>query len=388
MFIPGARPRFAVPNTLTPLVLALLGIVASLVIWAAVSTRTLSNETSAAPLAATAESNISSVAYLVPAVRTAASGEVHNADILYVREPGNEEARAISEFPFPFGATGLRAHGDASPGGDRVAIVHGGPDPAQLSIVALPTGIRVLAERSVDLLSPLAWSSDGERLAAVRTVERDGVTEAQVIQFHAESGLTLDVATFETAHQVVPVGYSSGGNRLFIVVVDKSGSTLWVRHEGSQEKLHHFSPGPTRDWSLSPDGARLAFIDRLGVGTRTYAGKTLLIATGAITEAAPGGDQLGTAWRPGKAAADFGGPDGSLRLDAPEPGEAAYVLPLRWAPDGSMLVATIYSASRDLSGTGSELIQLVPDRSLSANGRELLSQEPGARFIGWVRGLE
>lgn len=386
MFVPGARPRLAVPNIVPPLALALLGIVASVVVWAAVSTRTLSNETPVAVPPAQPTSGINSVAYLLPGVTTSASGAMLSADILYIRRPGEEKAQAVSAFPFPFGAAGLRAHGEASPAGDRAAIVHGGPSPAELSIVSLPSGTRVPADRPVDLLSPVAWSPDGQRLAAVFTASRDGQQQTQVIQFHAESGLTLDVAVFEAAHQVVPVGYSPGGNRLFIVVVDKAGSSLWVRYEGRLEKLYQFSPGPTRDWTLSPDGARLAFIDRLGVGNRTYAGKTLLIATGAITEAAPGGDQLGTAWRPGKAVADFGGPDGSLRLEPQESLGATYVLPMRWAPDGSMLVATIYSASRDGSGNPTESIQLVPDRSLTMNGREELSRD--ARFIGWVRDLE
>jgi hypothetical protein len=385
VFLPGTRQRFAVPNVVAPLAIGLIAILLGLLAWAVLSTRTLSNETSVVLPAEPPVTDLRSVAYLVSGLTS--SGSV---DLLYIRRPGEEKARVVSEFAFPFNAQGFRAHGLASPIGDRAAIVHAGQDPAAaiLTVVSLPDGLRIDADRSVDLLSPLAWSSDGQRLAAVQTVQRDGQPETQVIQFHAETGLTLDTAAFPAAHQVVPLGYSSGGQRLFIVVVDKAGSSLWVRHEGRTEKLYQFSPGPTRDWSLSPDSARLAFIDRLGVGNRTYAGKTLLIATGAITEAAPGGDQLGTAWRPGKAAADFGGPDGSVRLDTPEPEEAAYVLPIRWAPDGSMLVATIYSASRDGSNLPQESIQLVPDRSLTPNGRERLSQEPDARFIGWVRDVD
>src|SRR5690606_36709728 len=101
-----------------------------------------------------------------------------------------------------------------------------------------------------------------------------------------------------------------GGSRLFIVVVDNAGSSLWESRDGRLQKLTTFSPGPTRDWSLSPDGARLAFVDRLGVGARSYAGRTLTIASGAVTDAASTGNQLGAAWHPGRLTADFGGPDG------------------------------------------------------------------------------
>lgn len=390
MFIPGARQRVAVPNLVPTLALFIGAIIASVGVWAVVSTRTLSNEGAEALPAARFESELRSVAYLLPVAMQAGSAEV-TQDILYVRRPGESEARAVSAFEIPFGAPGLRAHGEASPAGDMAAIVHAAPDRAEvgrLTFVALPSGARVDADRPVDLLSPLAWSPAGDRVAAVQRQARDGGVETLVIQFDVHTGATLDVASFQDAHQVVPVGYSPGGRRLFIVVVDKSGSTLWVRREDELERLHQFSAGPTRDWSLSPDGARLAFVDRLGVGDRTYAGKTLLIATGAITEAAPGGDQLGPVWRPGKAAADFGGPDGSLRLDAPGTDEAAYVLPMRWAPDGSMLVATIYSAGREGTGTATESIEILPDRSRSAQGRELLAQQPGARFVGWVRDIE
>jgi len=390
VFIPGASQRFAVPNLVPTLALFLIAVSASLGAWALLSTRTLSNEGAEAVPVARLASDAGAVAYLAPSTVQVGDAEV-TQDVLYVRRPGESEARAVAAFEIPFGAPGLRAHGEASPAGDMVAIVHATPDRAEvgsLSFVALPSGARVVADRYVDLLSPLAWSSDSERVAAVQRVARDGVVETQVLQFDARTGATIDVASFQDAHQVVPVGYSPGGGRLFIVVVDKSGSTLWVRHDGQLERLHQFSAGPTRDWSLSPDGARLAFVDRLGVGDRTYAGKTLLIATGAITEAAPGGDQLGPVWRPGKAAADFGGPDGSLRLDAPGTDETAYVLPMRWAPDGSMLVATIYSAGRDGSGVPTESIEILPDLSRSSQSREPLAPQADARFVGWVRDIE
>lgn len=403
MFIPDARQRIAsVPQSLAPFLLAVFAVVASIVVWALVSTRTVSNEPASSAVALLSmATDVRSIAYSVPdkdADGACASGTDACFDTVYIRDFSETEGTALAQFPYRFG---LRATGQAAPGGDRIAVIHvetlaesavqgTSPLPAQLTFVTVPDGARTEAQATVDYYSPLAWSPDGSRVAAVSSVPRAeaGRSSFTVLSIDAATGAVTGSAAFGDAMQVAPVGYSLDGARLFLVVVDNAGSSLWESRGSQAQKLWTFSPGPTRDWSLSPDGARLAFVDRLGVGARSYAGRTLTIASGAVTDAATTGNQLGTAWHPGRLTADFGGPDGSLKLENPS-SASDYILPLRWAPDGTMLAATVYTPAPDGTGAPVASIEIVSEARPNAPGvREPLAQQKEARFFGWVRDID
>jgi Tol biopolymer transport system component len=268
-----------------------------------------------------------------------------------------------------------------------VAVLHVSPSSgsyARLSLVTLPGGETTTVEGSFDYLSTLAWSPDGSRVAvrSSTAVDESGRRHATVSEIDATTGAVAAVAEFDAVFEVAPVGYSIDGQRLLIVVIDQSGSTLWSERDGRLQKLAAFSPGRTLSWALNPDGSRLAYIDVLGAGERAYAGRTLTIATGAVTDTPSFDDQLGAAWLPGSEIPSFGGPGGSVRL-SPEAREAGYVVPEQWSPDGSTLVATIYPANSDRSADRSGSIELV-----SPQGRIRLSDEAGASFLGWVRNVE
>ena len=133
----------------------------------------------------------------------------------------------------------------------------------------------------------------------------------------------------------------------------------------------------TRDWRLSPDGTRLAFIES-PVGDRSYAGRVLVVATGTVQNSQPAAEQIGASWRPGAVAPDFGGPGGSLQLQQP-PAEGSYVIPIEWSPDGETLIATVLVPADAPLDPPAESTELV-----TASSRILLAEAPGARFLGWV----
>jgi hypothetical protein len=147
-----------------------------------------------------------------------------------------------------------------------------------------------------------------------------------------------------------------------------------------KDRLARFSAGPTAQWSLSPDGARLAFVDRVGLGTRTFAGRVLVLSTGVVTDVPARADQLGAAWRPGSVTPDFGGPGGSLQLSDPAAGD--YVVPVGWSPDGTSLVAEIYRGDHDRAQEPPSLELVSPVH------RQRLADEDGALFFGWVRNVD
>ena len=347
---------------------------ATLAAWAIIAPSHISNEaqygdTTVRPAA------VHSVAFAV-----ARDGMDH----IYVRRFDAEtprSAREVARFPISF--NNLHVQGTAAPTADRLAILSAadaGSPYARMTLIPLPAGTLQDVKAEFDYLSRLAWSPDGLRVAGARSARTDESSRnhVDVIEVDARSVATTVVAQFDNVFAAAPVGYSLDGARLFVVVIDQSGSTLWVARDGRLRKQAMLSPGRTRDWSLSPDGSRLAYVDVLGAGQRTYAGRTLMVATGAITDSSASGNQLGPVWEPGSQIPVFGGPGGSVEFTSGA-SDSAYIVPASWSPDGSTLVATIYSASSDRTGSPKESVELV-----SPQHRVPLAEDDSARFLGWV----
>jgi len=377
VFIPRTHHATHVPESLTTFFITITALVATLVAWAVFTTSPTSTDFYLVAGVAPDPSAIRSVAYSVPGARE---------DAIFVRsiDPGSKPVQ-VATFKHLFG---LHARGVASPEGDRIAVLSVSNYPlsaARLSIVDLAAGVQNPPfEAEFEYLSHLSWAPDGERIAGVRYSRMDGAGRvvADVLETDTRIGLTSIVARFDNAIEVAPVGYSRNGDLLYIVVIDQAGSNLWVERAGKLEKVGQMSAGRTRDWSMSDDGARLAFIDVRTGTDRVYVGRTMLIATGAVNDAPAPGDQIGVAWPPASEVADFGGPGGSVRL-ALEPPESAYVIPVRWSPDGSVLAARVVVRDPEsLESAPSEFIELA-----TPDSRIRLSEGAGAWFFGWVNNI-
>jgi hypothetical protein len=380
LFVPGARQGFHVPEHLPPFVVGSTMVAIAIIAWAIIAPAHLANEpefASAPPLDVT---SIHSVAY-------AELDPVTSEDHIMVRAADSTdsvEAREIAAFYVSYR---LPVQGSAAPTADRLAIVTAGAASAyaHLTFVTVPSGHQQAAVATIDYLSALAWSPDGRRLAASHTTAGDDSLHGQVdvSEFDTGSGEATTAAHFDDVFAASPVGYSQDGTRLFIVVIDQAGSTLWAAQNGKLTKGPMLSAGRTLEWRLSPDGSRLAYVDVLPSGggpasdDRSYAGRTLLIATGAIADISQAGDQRAPAWQPGSLIPVFGGPGGSVQLEgAAAPG--TFVTPGAWSPDGTMVVATVYAASAD-GGPGTASTQLV-----IGDHRVPLAANDSARFLGWV----
>jgi len=320
---------------------------------------------------------VRSVAYSVPGPE---------GDSVYVRSAGSGDTpRLLKTFP---SVLGLHARGTASPRGDMLAVLSVSNYPGTFARMTLlspldSTSRTVGAE--FEYLSALAWKLDGSGLAGVRYSPPDdaGRVAASLVEVDASTGASAVIARFDNVFEVAPVGYNLDGTRLYVAVIDQSGSLLSAVRDGRAQKVGILSAGRTRDWSLSPDGSRLAYVDIRPDGGRTYVGRTMLIATGAVTEMAAKGDQLGAAWPPGSEVADFGGPGGTVQLtelsDASE-----YVVPIRWSPDGTMLLARVTTQpGNDDSRRPVETVELT-----SAASRVLLADAPGTWVFGFVFNVE
>lgn len=361
-----------VPHSLGPLLLGILAVVGTVLAWAAFNARPLSTDSRIAVYEPVDPAQVRAVAYSVPGA---------GLDNIYVRsvEPGSEPTLHAA-FPYVYG---LHARGSASPRADLLAVLSVSSDPtfARMTLLNIASHSSSIVDAEFDYLSALAWSQDGWRVAAVRSGPADdaGRVAASIVEVDARTGAATAVARFDGVLEAAPVGYSPGGEKLFVVAINQSGSTLWVVRNGRSERVALLSAGRTRDWVLSPDGARLAFVDVRPDGDRTYSGRTMLLATGAISEQAAAGDQIGAVWTPGSEVPDFGGPGGSVRLTGSE-GEDQYVIPVRWSPDGTVLAARVLTSNGDRAGAApGETLELATPES-----RLFLADTPGAWVFGFV----
>ncbi|OAI41562.1 hypothetical protein AYO38_00585 [bacterium SCGC AG-212-C10] len=371
MLVPGLRHKAELPAGLTPFLLGLLAIVGTVVAWAAFAARSTGSDFAALPFPLPDVTRIRSVAYFLPE---------DGGDTLYVRALDGGQTQSLATFP---GTFTTHARGSASPAGSSIAVlaVRGPAAYARLTVFNLMTHTEREFTGSFDNLSPFAWSPDSERLAMTRSSsppDAVGRVDTSIVETNVTTGTSVHVATFPGVLQAAPVGYSIDGERLFVVVVDQSGSWLWMEQSGQVKRLAMLSPGRTRDWRLSPDGARLAFIDITGGAELSFAGRTLVVATGVASPSTARQDQIGVAWPPRSDVPAFGGPGGSLRLTATQD-PTAYVVPREWSPDGTTLAASVFSAAPGEASSPQESVELVTDTA-----RERITERPGAQFIGWV----
>jgi Tol biopolymer transport system component len=303
------------------------------------------------------------------------SVSTNGRDEIFVRNvEGDSPARRIAAFTYVYD---LHLRGATSPSGEHLAVLHidGGAGPAaSLSLIDLRTSERQDVAGGFDYLSRVTWSLDAERLALVRRAEgTDPARGFALVEVAAGTRATSDLHVFTSALEVAPLAYREDGS-LLVAVVDDEGSTLWTFKEGKGAvQGPRFSSGLTGDWTLSPDGDRLAFIEHLGIGDRNRGGRVLSIATGRITAPSATADQTGAVWRPGSPVPDFGGPGGTVGLTVDDGG--AYLVPISWTPDGRYLVANVVSATGE--GLASQSVEIV-----SADRRVHLGHVGEARFLG------
>jgi hypothetical protein len=359
---------------LVPFSLGISAVVVTLVGWAVFAPSRVGIES---PLPTTPNiAAVRSLAYIVP---TATGDEV-------VARPadGSGHDRVIARFPA--GALGYHARGIASPLGDQIAVLWQSAyaTTVNLSIVSVSSGSVRNAPGEYDPLTHLAWASDESSLLLTRTqTGQDGRTS--VIEIDPVTLAAKSIAELDGAFAVAPVGYSYPGGGALVVVVDQKGSNLFAVRGEKLQRMAELSPGRTADWSLSPDGSRLAFVDVLGGGSRTYVGRTLLLANGSITTLPAERNQIGASWMPGSPVPVFGGPGGAWQLTDPDT-DSAYIVPEAWSPDGRYVLATTYSAGSDGTSRPSTALELITrETGTDPSVRILISDATGASFLGWVQ---
>ncbi|MCY3507341.1 MAG: hypothetical protein OXH41_14385 [Chloroflexi bacterium] len=274
---------------------------------------------------------------------------------------------------------GFSLRGAVSPTGRHVALLT--PDSAiagrpfaALITLDLETGLSRRLAEGLEPLQDVLWTPDATAVVITRSVRtadgEPGVAVARVGFDGTESVLETHLG----AGVVAPVGFDAQG-RLLAVRIDGRGSTL--TRDGAE--ILWLSTHVTRDWALSPDGARLAFVEvNLWEGLR-YLPHVVSIEGdgGGVTAAASPTEQaLGVAWSPSGDAPSFGSeppalPPGSVSAQGP----AGFDVPLAYSRDGAALAVHHWSGY-SFDEPGAPRLEIV-----SGSGRQSL--DGFSRFFGW-----
>ena len=135
------------------------------------------------------------------------------------------------------------------------------PDsPAGLWVAPIEEGARPrqIAD-DIDLMVAPLWTPDGASLLYRRSTEG-----AHVLALTALDGSEERVVARSDVESLFPVGFAHGGETLYYAgISDRGGTHLYAVSPagGAETRVAKLSPGLTRDWTLSPDGTRLAYLE-------------------------------------------------------------------------------------------------------------------------------
>jgi hypothetical protein len=306
------------------------------------------------------------------------SGET--TDEIFVLSPGSEPLKIAEVDHLP----GYIPVGTVSPDGRKLALVvadagsQARPGASLLSI-DLETGRVTRLTIAVDYLQPPVWTPDSRAVLVTRTVQAESApTRADLVLVPLDLSGETSIAAVANVAGVYPFAYTPDGLPSF-VVVDANGSTLYL---GTRTVL--ISSVGTRDWSLSPDGTQLAFVEIQTAGGLRFVGRTVSLVAGAAQQSvsaaslAPDVQQLGTAWRPGTASPTFGSEPASPSGQGftAQSLVSGFDVPLAYSPDGDALAVQHWSGS-SFDDAGKLELQVV-------RGSERLPLIGFSRFYGWA----
>lgn len=297
------------------------------------------------------------------------SSAQESADVVQViPAAGTGDAITIAEVQH---LPGYISRGAVSPDGSKLALVvaDGGTQAnpvASLSLLDLETGHLERIAGGLSYLQEPVWSPAGDGVV----VTRDGENAIQMVQVNIESG-DETILDSRRATGVYPVAFDADG-RLVSVTIDQRGSTL-VR---DGEELELLSPGITRDWSLSPDGSQVAFIEVDTSSGVHYLPRTVYVDGGGVSVLAATADEqaLGTAWVPGSG--PVFGMEPASASGSVLAASTGFDVPLAPSADGAALAVQHWTGA-SFDEPGSATLDVV-----SGGGRTTI---PGAsRFFGWA----
>lgn len=265
--------------------------------------------------------------------------------------------------------------------------------PAHAAVVDVNDHVTVLAD-DVDLLVAPVWSPDGASIVVRKNTPADDSAGTFELILLGRDGARSTITTWSTA-SVFPIAFAPDGSKLYFATLNTNGTDLYsVAPDGSSEtRIAHLSDEIARDWTLSPDGATLAYSVAESGAQPQMVTKTLDLATGAAANAVSGDGthmEFNPQWEAdGDLTVTSVKPDGgseAISVGAAGATESytdrsdAIDLPLGWSPNGDRLAVRSVdgAAPRDAARSHVELV----DRT---GGRARVSENADVLIVGWLR---
>ncbi|MBX7110681.1 MAG: hypothetical protein K1X87_02405 [Dehalococcoidia bacterium] len=267
--------------------------------------------------------------------------------------------------------------------------------PAELRVLDLADGRTRLLASDADLLTAPVFDRNGTHVV----YRSDGELGTQtLVSVDLATGARRTVYELETTFGVYPVGFGADGRLLFASL--SRGGTDLVRAgaDGGPELVIHASDEVARDWQLSPDGKRIAFlvpqtqnertVNRLRVvdlTTRSPLSVNSVQVPPAIEEYAPAWSPDGSAVTLGREAfpdARAGAVTYPLSGGTPSalaPPARGYDVPIDWSTDGQYLAVRSFDGMTT-QDPGEESLVIVA----TSGGRMTVSAANEVLFLGWV----
>jgi len=262
-----------------------------------------------------------------------------------------------------------------------------GPDtPAELWHASLQAGAEPrLVTSGVDLLVEPVWSPDAKRVV----FRRSDATSYSLVEIPVDGGPERVLAMTSTDDALFPVGYSNDGATLYHVALSNAGTRLFAvdAANGTPSLIAELSDGLTRDWALSPDGTRLAFLAMSytpeAITSRAFVLDLETTAIEPVTDAA--GSAFSPVWdRDGSLVVGTltpGGESGFVRVENGTTSEVlgqegGFEVPLGYLPGGAYLVRAFEGASATAPGRASLTL-------IESNGERHVLTRSDVTLVGW-----
>jgi hypothetical protein len=328
------------------------------------------------------------------------------ADVLWMAsaaDPSEREVIASIEH-----APGVGTSAALSPDGEKIAylvLTTPGQDEqteAQAWVLDVDRGKTRFLSEGVDRGSRIVWSPDSESIIVRRNGPMGDIGRtASLVQVDVSDGTETIPWRQSDVFELFPIGYSLAygpAGTLAYAGITLSGTDFgWVATEAPPV---HISDEPARDWHLSPDGIRIAYLARQAtdhrIATRAFvvdmAGTVGPQPLSSFVDGLDVGDHFNPAWHPdgdriavGRSPEDGASPaavvslsEGELVEAAPGPGRG-FDVPVGWSPDGAYLAVRSFEGSSSAQPGRERLVivEIGKERAEVGDGGTL-------SFIGWV----
>jgi len=299
-----------------------------------------------------------------------------------------------------------------SPDGHRIAYTVLPPDGGQADIAA-PAEVWVMdgngagrRRLAVDADLPVTpvWAPDGGSLVFRRSVPRENAAGSFQLVRITLAG--VETALVDADVGLFPVGFSPDGATFYYVQLSADGTDLGrvASTGGPAAPVAHLSDDFARDWHLSPDGARLAFLAPRYTDDRVSYSATVLdlggdsaapVLRAASAAAAPGdADEFNPIWNPNGRDLTVGrlasGSAGAPALQMAAAGVGAerslaapprgFDVPLAWSADGGYLAVRFFEGS-SVTNPGRSWVMVV-----GGSKRQTVAATSDIEVLGWRDG--